>query len=181
MGQKLSLKRMTSIGLFAALLAVLSQIQIPMPSGVPVTMQTFAVALVGFTLGWKDGLLTVFIYLLLGGVGLPVFAGFHGGIGSLAGPSGGFLGGFLLLTAGCGASSGKGQVLFGAAGGGIGLILCHALGILQYSAVAEAGLVQSFLLVSAPYLIKDVLSAAAAFAVSKALRRGIRAAGGELV
>ena len=50
MNQKLSLKRMTSIGLFAALLAVLSQIQIPMPSGVPVTMQTFAVALIGFTL-----------------------------------------------------------------------------------------------------------------------------------
>ena len=145
---------MTSIGLFAALLAVLSQIQIPMPSGVPVTMQTFAVALIGFTLGWKDGLLTMLIYLLLGGVGL--------------------------LAAGCGASSGKSQVLLGAAGGGIGLILCHALGILQYSAVAEAGLAQSFLLVSAPYLIKDVLSAAAAFAVSKVLRRGIRAAGGEL-
>ena len=165
---------MTSIGLFAALLAVLSQIQIPMPSGVPVTMQTFAVALIGFTLGWKDGLLTMLIYLLLGGVGLPVFAGFHGGIGSLAGPSGGFLWGFLLLAAGCGASSGKSQVLLGAAGGGIGLILCHALGILQYR------LAQSFLLVSAPYLIKDVLSAAAAFAVSKVLRRGIRAAGGEL-
>lgn len=169
---------MTSIGLFAALLAVLSQIQIPMPSGVPVTMQTFAVALIGFTLGWKDGLMTVLIYLLLGGAGLPVFAGFRGGIGSLAGPSGGFLWGFLFLVAGCGAAAGKKQILFSIGGGGAGLILCHALGILQYSMAAEAGFAQAFLVVSAPYLIKDILSLTAAFLAAKALKRGLRAAGG---
>ena len=45
------------VGVFAAVLAVLSQISIPLPSGIPVTLQTFAVALCGYALGWKRGLL----------------------------------------------------------------------------------------------------------------------------
>ena len=62
-------------GMFAAVLAALSQIQIPMPSGVPVTLQTFAVALTGYVLGWQYGLASTAIYILLGAIGLPVFAG----------------------------------------------------------------------------------------------------------
>lgn len=57
---------------------VLSQIQIPMPSGVPVTMQTFGVALCACVLGWKMGTASVAVYLLLGSFGVPVFAGLSG-------------------------------------------------------------------------------------------------------
>ena len=56
-------------GMFAAVLAALSQVQIPMPSGVPVTLQTFAVALTGYVLGWKYGLASTAIYTLLGAIG----------------------------------------------------------------------------------------------------------------
>ena len=56
----------TTIGMFTAILAVLSILQIPMPSGVPITLQTFAVALCGYVLGRKNGTLCVLLYLLLG-------------------------------------------------------------------------------------------------------------------
>lgn len=73
------------VGVFAAVLAVLSQISFPLPSGIPVTLQTFAVALCGYALGCKRGTLAVLVYIVLGAVGLPVFANFSGGFGSLVG------------------------------------------------------------------------------------------------
>ena len=83
-------------GLFAAVLAVLSQLAIPMPGAVPLTLQTFGVALCAYVLGWKLGTLSYLIYFLLGLAGVPVFSNFTGGIGKLFGPTGGFLIGFFL-------------------------------------------------------------------------------------
>lgn len=79
------------VGMFAALLAAISQISLPMPTGVPITIQVFGVALVGTVLGWKLGFLATVVYILLGAVGLPVFANFHGGLQSLTGMSGGYI------------------------------------------------------------------------------------------
>ena len=77
------------VGVFAAVLAVLSQISIPLPSGIPVTLQTFAVALCGYALGWKRGLLATAVYVALGLVGLPVCSGFSGGGGAVLAMAGG--------------------------------------------------------------------------------------------
>ena len=66
-------------GILAALIAVCSWISIP--TAVPFTLQTFAVFLTLGLLGGRLGTLAVTVYLLLGAVGLPVFAGFHGGLG----------------------------------------------------------------------------------------------------
>ena len=90
------------VGVFAAVLAVLSQISFPLPSGIPVTLQTFAVALCGYALGCKRGTLAVLVYIVLGAVGLPVFANFSGGFGSLVGLAGGYIYGFLPMAALCG-------------------------------------------------------------------------------
>ena len=90
------------IGLFAALIAVCSQIQIP--SAVPFTLQTFAVFLCTGLLGGKRGTISVLVYILLGIEGLPVFAGFKGGIVSLLGLTGGYIIGFVftaLIMWGC--------------------------------------------------------------------------------
>ena len=86
----------------AAVMAVLSQISIPLPTGVPVTLQTFAVALCGYVLGVGMGGSALAVYLALGAVGLPVFAGFSGGVGSFLGVTGGFLWGFFLMSLLCG-------------------------------------------------------------------------------
>jgi len=79
------------IAFFTALIAVLAQISIPLPGGVPLTLQTFAVPLAGLVLGSKKGTIASLIYVLLGAVGVPVFANFSGGPGIVLGMTGGFI------------------------------------------------------------------------------------------
>jgi len=79
--------------LFAALMAVCSWISIP--AAVPFTLQTFAVFLSVALLGGKRGTIAVVVYVLLGAVGLPVFAGFTGGVGVLLSSVGGYILGFI--------------------------------------------------------------------------------------
>lgn len=85
------------IALCAALIAVCSWIQIP--TVVPFTLQTFAVFLAVYFLGGKKGTMSVFIYIMLGLIGLPVFAGFKGGPGALFGMTGGYILGFIMQAA----------------------------------------------------------------------------------
>ena len=74
------------IGIFAALIAVCSWISIPL--AVPVTLQTMAVCITAGLLGTKKSVLTVVVYILLGLIGVPVFAGFSSGVGVLFGMTG---------------------------------------------------------------------------------------------
>ena len=87
----------TFAALFTAITAALSQAAIPTPFGVPLTLQTFAVALCGYVLGIKWGLASIITYILLGVFGVPVFSGFKGGAQVLFGATGGFIFGFLFF------------------------------------------------------------------------------------
>lgn len=84
---------MVCIAIFAVLMAVCSWISIP--TTVPFTMQTFGMFLTVGVLGGKRGTLAILIFILLGAVGIPVFAGFTGGLGILLGTTGGYIIGFL--------------------------------------------------------------------------------------
>ena len=95
-------REMVLAGMFAAVLAVISQLSIPTPAGVPVTIQVFGVALVGAVLGWKLGLCSVLVYILIGAAGLPVFANFGGGIRSLIGLTGGYIWAWPVMAVLCG-------------------------------------------------------------------------------
>lgn len=90
----MKLRMMMTTALFAAIIAVLAQITVPLPL-VPITGQTLAVGLAATILGAKYGTIAVFVYLTMGAIGLPVFAQMSGGLGSLFGPTGGFLFSFL--------------------------------------------------------------------------------------
>lgn len=173
----LSTQSIALTGMLTAVLAVLSIIQIPMPTGVPVTLQTFAVALCGYVLGRNKGTLSVILYLLLGFLGVPVFTGMTGGIGKLFGYTGGFLYGFLFLAFLCGIGiqykSKAASLLLGFAG----LMICHLFGALHYAAAAHQGFPQAFLLVSLPYLVKDILSVIGAYLAALALRNSLSRAG----
>jgi biotin transport system substrate-specific component len=84
---------------FAALTAACSQIQVPLPfTPVPISLATLAVLVCGGTLGAKKGALAILVYILLGAVGVPVFAGFSGGLGVIAGPTGGYIIGYLPMA-----------------------------------------------------------------------------------
>ena len=88
---------MVLISVSAALIAVCSWISIPL-GPVPFTLQTLGILAVMLTTGGRRGTIAVLVYLALGAVGVPVFAGFKGGIASFAGPTGGFLVGFLVAA-----------------------------------------------------------------------------------
>lgn len=85
----------TYVALFAALIAVCAYITIPLPFGVPFTMQTFGVFAALAMLGGRRGTAAISVYILLGAVGVPVFAGFRGGVSVLLGPTGGYIAGFI--------------------------------------------------------------------------------------
>ncbi len=170
-------KSIVEVAVFTAVLAVLSQISIPLPSGVPVTMQTFAVAFCGVVLGWKLAVASTAVYILLGVVGVPVFAGFSGGAQVLVSYTGGFLFGFLFMALLCGAGSMLKNKVLGVAAGMAGLVVCHLFGVLQFMFVMRMGFAESFMLASAPYLIKDVVSVILAYTVGWNIRKRLLKAG----
>ncbi len=89
------MKKIALCGLFTALIVVGAWISIPFGQ-VPFTLQVLFVFLAGFLLDERHALLSTAVYLLLGALGLPVFAGFKGGAHVLVGPTGGYLFGFVV-------------------------------------------------------------------------------------
>ncbi|MDU6263082.1 MAG: biotin transporter BioY [Anaerocolumna aminovalerica] len=160
-------------GMFSALLIVLSQLSIPSPTGVPITLQTFAVAITGVILGWKFGLVSTLIYILLGIAGLPVFANFKAGLQAIVGPTGGFIYGFILMVILCGIGAKRKNILVGILIGIIGLFGCHLLGINHYAFLSNISFWKSALLVSIPYFIKDVISIVLAFVIGRQVKKSI--------
>ena len=136
-------------------------------------------SLCGFYLCTARATVSTVVYVLLGAVGVPVFSGFKGGIASIVGPTGGFIIGFIAMAAISGIAfrnmPEKFRIPLRIAMGILGVAACHICGFVQYALVAGKDLLSSFLLVSAPYLIKDIASVVlayfAALAISKALKR----------
>ena len=160
--------------LFAALIAICSWISIP--TAVPFTLQTFAVFLALGVLGGKLGTLSVAFYLLLGAVGLPVFAGFQGGLGALLGATGGYLIGFLLtaLTVwGAERRLGKSAPVF-LVSCLLGLALCYLFGSVWFAAVYAAasgpvGLAAVLGWCVFPFVLPDLAKLALAVVLSRRL------------
>lgn len=163
-------RRLAFVALFSSLLGILSQISLPLPGGIPLTLQTFAVALCGCVLGPGKGTLSVLIWLLMGSVGLPFFSGFQSGFSVLFGPSGGFLMGFLFLALFCGVGASKGLVPYWGIAS-VGLLLCHLCGVAWFSFVTKQGFLLGGMTASFPYFLKDMLSLGAAWGCSKAVGR----------
>ncbi len=170
---KVSIRALSASALLTAVTIVLAQISVMTPWGVPFTLQTFAIALCGYLLGARMGFASVITYILMGAAGVPVFSNFRGGITMLFGLTGGFIFGFIPLVLLCGVGEKRRHTAVKLLFGVLGLIICHILGVLQFSLVTSSGIYRSMLLVSLPYLIKDLVSIAAAYFLSLAIRRAI--------
>ena len=156
--------------LFSALLVVCAWISVPVPP-VSFTLQTFGVFLCLGVLGGKWGTVSIFLYLMLGAVGLPVFAGFGSGMSVLVGPSAGFLWGFLCA----------GVVFWGAerlskrAASAGAMAACYLCGCLWFDFwTGGAGFGAAVMTCVVPYLIPDAVKIALALSMSKRIRRSVR-------
>ena len=163
-----SIKKITVTALFTAATAIISLFRVPMPSGVPLTLQIFAVSLCGCCLPPVYALLSTAVYIIIGALGVPVFSG-GGGVAALTGPTAGFIYGFLLLSLFCALSSCRKPVITVLLSA-LGLILCHLLGAAWYAVYSAAGIWRSLAVVSLPYLFKDALLVAASHIIAIKLR-----------
>lgn len=161
------------IAIFTALTAVCSWISIPFT--VPFTMQTFAIFTALLMLGGKRGTVSVMVYLAIGAVGLPVFAGFSGGIGSLLGTTGGYLIGFLAMALLYWLTVREtSPIWFKIAILVVGLFLCYAIGtawfvIVYTSTQGTVGVWTALLWCVIPYIIPDLAKLALAVFITKSL------------
>ena len=167
---------MVYIALFAVLIAICSWISIP--ATVPFTLQTFGIFVAVGTLGGKRGSLSVLIYLLLGAIGIPVFAGFQGGLGIILGNTGGYIIGFLLSALfmwGMEKILGKKTWVL-ALSMVLGLLICYAFGTVWFMLVyaknvGEIGLWTALGWCVFPFIIPDLVKIALAFVLSRRLRK----------
>ncbi len=170
-------KKLAQCALFTALIAVSAWISIPFGYGV-VTLQTLSVFLCLFVLGGKYGCISVLAYLALGGLGLPVFSSFTGGLGALFGPTGGYL--FGLLFGGLGfwlfTAFTKGKyVLLGAA---IAQMICYVCGVswllMISSATQPLGVGVVLAQTVGVYLLPDALKIALAWILCKKIEQSAK-------
>lgn len=169
--KKNALTSMTRVALSAAALSIISQIAIPSPAGVPMTLQTFSIAFLGFLLLPKLASCSIGLYLLLGAVGVPVFANLKGGLPHLFGLTGGFLWGMPALAFCCGLACECANRYLRLLLPALGLLICHAAGVVQYSLLSDISLWAGFVLVSLPYLVKDFIFVYAAYFICRPIRK----------
>ena len=174
---KLGTRDMALVALMTALMAICSWISIP--TTVPFTLQTLGVFLACALLGGKRGSLAVLVYILLGAVGLPVFAGFTGGAGALLGSTGGYILGFLLQALvmwGMEAVWGRdrwwklGISMF------LGLVACYAAGTLWFMVVyartsGPVGLTMVLSWCVFPFVVPDLIKLALALLLQRRIGR----------
>ena len=163
-----SVRKMTLAAFFAAMTAICSWISLPV-GDIAFTMQTFAVFLALGLLGGKWGTAAILIYLLLGAVGMPVFSGFRGGIGMLAGVTGGYLWGFLVsgLVYRALERFGKLPAMV------FGMTVCYLCGSFWFALYSGGGIGFVFLRCVLPYLIPDAVKIWMAYGLSKRLAKYI--------
>ena len=158
-------RRITTIALMTAVIAVCSWISIP--TTIPFTLQLMGVFLTLKVLGAKDGLISICIYILMGVIGLPVFASFNSGVGTLLGPTGGFIVGFIAI--------GITYIVFPKFQDVIGLILCYSCGILWFCYVSMGtidaeGIISSLTICVVPFVIPDIIKIVVANIITKRIK-----------
>lgn len=176
------------IAISAALITVCSWISIPL-GPVPFTLQTLAILAVLLTLGGRRGTIAIVVYLALGAIGVPVFAGFKGGPAALLGPTGGFLVGFIaaalifwllekLVFARLMSTPAK-RLVFGLVNSLIFELVLYVVGVIWFMTVYAAktgpiglGAVLSMCVI--PFIIPDIVKMIAAAVIGSRAYRFVR-------
>lgn len=165
--------------LMTAVICILAPFAIPLTGGVPISMATLAIMLAGTVLGPRWGSLSTALYIVIGAIGLPVYANYTSGFANLAGPTGGFLIGYLPLVF----CVGFGYRTFGRARTGVsktvvlilsilvGESLLYTLGTLWFMFVGQTSLVSALIWCVIPFIPGDIVKIIAVVVLTPILER----------
>lgn len=177
MKEKSPLFTMTSCALMAALMCALCPLSIPI-GPIPVSLGTFVMMLTVYLLGTKKALISCAVYLLLGAVGMPVFSGFQGGLAKLAGPTGGYLIGYLGLIAAAGIviRLGKGNLIAALAGMVLGIAVDYVFGTAWFVIQTGSTVSHALTVCVYPFIPVDAAKAVAAALLGRLIRPALEKA-----
>ncbi len=168
---------MAVTALMAAVTCVLAPMSIPI-GPVPISFTNLAIYLSLYLLGWKWGTVSYLVYMLIGMVGVPVFSGFTGGLGKLAGATGGYIVGFLPMAVIAGLVidryRSRGIQLAGMI---VGTAVCYALGTVWFCFVMDSTPVAALGLCVIPFIPGDLVKMLAAMTAGPVIRRRLVQAG----
>lgn len=179
MKQKITTYQMALIGLMTAVTCILGPLSIQLPGGVPISLTNLVIYLTVFILGWKKGTISYCIYMLLGIIGLPVFSGFAGGLGKVAGPTGGYILGFIFLAmiSGYFVEKFPGKSYMYVIGMVLGTIVAYILGTAWFMAQTHMTLGAALAACVFPFLIGDAIKIAIATLIGPSIRKQIMRTG----
>ena len=170
----LSIKEITLVGMCAALMAIFSQLSIPLPfTSVPVTLQIFGLVVLSVIVGAKIATLSIIIFVLLGSIGLPVFANFSGGFGVIVGPTGGYIIGFIIMAFLIGYASSKQNKILLFIAAYIGVTADLLIGTLYLKIVAGMNLQSALIAGLYPFIIKDFITIAIAVLIGLKVKKSV--------
>lgn len=178
MEKKLTTYQMAVTALMAAVMCVLGPLTVPI-GAVPISLANFVICLTAWLLGPKFGTLSVAVYLCIGLIGVPVFSGYGAGLAKLAGPTGGYLVGYLLLAliGGLFIEKSNGNPVVS----GIGLVLgdaaCYVLGTAWFVFQMQCELGYALSVCVYPFIALDLAKIVVSCAVGALLRKRLVQAG----
>mgnify|MGYP000867775459 CR=1 FL=1 len=176
--KKLSTRKLVLIALMTAITCIFAPMAIPIPvSPVPISLTNLVIMISIYVLGFRDATISYIVYLLLGLVGLPVFSGFTGGLEKLAGPTGGYLIGFIFMTiiAGIGTNKFGGKKLPAVLGMVLGLAVAYIFGTAWLAYQMHISFMAGLSVGVLPYLAGDAVKIIIAMIVGPILRSRLSA------
>ena len=177
-GGKLTVYQMTATALMATLMCIFGPLSVPI-GPVPISLTNLVIYFAVYILGTKLGTLSYVIYFLLGIFGLPVFSGFSGGFAKLAGPTGGYLVGFILtaVISGIFVQRGKNRRSIAVTGMVLGTLAAYVLGTAWFIFLTKNSLLASLMMCVIPFLPGDGIKIALAAIFGSMIRERLNRAG----
>ena len=162
---------MSVTALMTAITCILAPLSIPI-GPVPISLTNLAIYFTLYILDWKKGTLSYLLYLLLGFVGLPVFSGFTGGLAKLAGPTGGYIVGFIPMAVIAGMIIDHfHQRWIQMAGMIVGTAICYAFGTWWFCVQSKTAVYAALSICVFPFIPGDLIKMIIAIAIAPEIRK----------
>lgn len=170
--------QLCTCALMAALMCILGPMSVPI-GPVPVSLTNLVIYIAVYLLGTREATISFLVYLLLGTAGLPVFSGYQGGIAKLAGPTGGYLIGFIFMTIICGIVMKLSKVnpYITALGMVVGTLVAYLFGTVWFVVMMKCEVSYALTVCVYPFIPFDLAKIVIATILGKAIRTGLKKSG----